>query len=41
MGLLKRAFTYSPSSLSRPEQWLVNGFGGTESAAGVRVSPLS
>lgn len=39
MGLLKRAFTYSPSSLSRPEQWLVNGFGGTESAAGVRVSP--
>jgi HK97 family phage portal protein len=36
MGLLRRAWT--PSSLDKPERWLVDGYGGPETAAGVQVS---
>ncbi|MFC4333871.1 phage portal protein [Salininema proteolyticum] len=35
MGLIRSAWT--PSSLATPERWLVDGFGGPETAAGVRV----
>lgn len=38
MGLLQRAFGYTPSSLAKPESWLDDAFGGRPAAAGVRVT---